>query len=81
VGLEDVSTYPALLAALRAKSWSEDDLDKLAHRNISRTLHDAEAVAVALREKRGPSIATIAQLDGSSEIKPGAPEPGSSSSS
>ncbi len=62
-GLEDVSTYPALLDALRGRSWSEDDLAKLAYRNISRVFHAAEDVAVELRRQRGPSIATIEQLD------------------
>ncbi len=76
VGLEDVSTYPALLDALRAKSWSEEDLDRLAHRNISRTLHDAEQVAVRLRTERSPSIATFDQLDGA-DPSPAGPEPSS----
>jgi membrane dipeptidase len=66
VGLEDVSTYPALLEALRQRSWSDDDLAKLAHGNISRTFHDAESVAVDLRRRRGPSIATLDDLAASS---------------
>ena len=63
-GLEDVSCYPALLDALRAKSWSEEDLTKLASGNIVRTFHDAEAVSFRLRDQRMPSIATIDALDG-----------------
>ena len=63
-GLEDVSCYPALLDALRAKSWSEEDLTKLASGNIVRTFHDAEAVSYRLRDQRMPSIATIDALDG-----------------
>jgi len=63
-GLGDVAAYPVLLQALRERSWSEDDLAKLAHRNITRTLRNAEAVAVALRQQRPPSLATIEQLDG-----------------
>jgi membrane dipeptidase len=63
-GLEDVSRYPALLDALRAKSWSEDDLRQLASGNIVRVLHDAEAVSFRLRDERFPSIATLEQLDG-----------------
>jgi membrane dipeptidase len=46
VGLEDVSRYPQLLAALRDRSWSDSDLRQLCWRNISRALHDAESVAV-----------------------------------
>jgi membrane dipeptidase len=45
-GLEDVSRYPNLLEALRERGWSDDDLVRLTSRNISRVLHDAEAVAV-----------------------------------
>jgi membrane dipeptidase len=63
VGLEDVSTYPALLEALAERSWSTDDLTRLAHGNLSRAYHAAEEVAVDLRRLRGPSIATLDQLD------------------
>ncbi|WP_166352061.1 membrane dipeptidase [Phytoactinopolyspora limicola] len=45
VGLEDVSTYPALLAELRSRHWSEADLADLTSGNILRVLSDAEAVA------------------------------------
>jgi membrane dipeptidase len=64
IGLEDVSCYPALLDGLAGRGWSPDDLDRLTHRNISRVLHDAEAVAVELRSSRSPSLATLEQLDG-----------------
>jgi membrane dipeptidase len=63
-GLEDVSCYPALLEALRAKSWSEEDLAKLASGNIVRTFRDAETVSYRLRDERMPSTATIGALDG-----------------
>jgi membrane dipeptidase len=63
-GLEDVSCYPALLEALRAQSWSEEDLTKLTSGNIVRTFRDAEAVSFRLRDQRMPSIATIGALDG-----------------
>jgi membrane dipeptidase len=46
VGLEDVSKYPQLLSALRDRHWSDQDLRQLCSGNISRVLHDAEAVAV-----------------------------------
>ncbi|OLT17374.1 membrane dipeptidase [Serinicoccus sp. CUA-874] len=45
VGLEDVSTYPALLAELARRGWSEHDLRGLTHGNVLRVLRDAEAVA------------------------------------
>jgi membrane dipeptidase len=45
VGLEDVSSYPRLLAELRDRHWSDQDLHQLCSGNISRVLHDAEALA------------------------------------
>jgi membrane dipeptidase len=62
-GLEDVTGYPRLLAALADRGWSDDDLAKLTSGNILRVLRDAEAGARALQEQRGPSLATIAELD------------------
>jgi membrane dipeptidase len=44
-GLEDVTGYPRLLAALLDRGWSEDDLSKLTCRNVLRTMRAAEAVA------------------------------------
>jgi len=42
-GLEDVSGYPRLFEALAGRGWSDDDLVKLAHRNVLRVL-DANPV-------------------------------------
>jgi membrane dipeptidase len=64
-GLEDVTGYPRLLAALADRGWSDDDLAKLTSGNILRVLRDAEDGARALQQQRGPSLATIADLDGS----------------
>ena len=47
VGLEDVSTYPALFAELLARGWSESDSAAVAGGNILRTLHDAEHFAAS----------------------------------
>lgn len=55
-GLEDVSGYPRLFAALAERGWSDEDLAKLAGRNVLRTLRDAEAVARDLQQRRGPSL-------------------------
>jgi membrane dipeptidase len=41
-GLPDVSAYPRLLAELRDRHWSENDLAGLANRNVLRALRDAE---------------------------------------
>jgi len=45
VGLEDVSTYPALFAELVHRGWSDRDLGKLANGNVLRVLGEAERVA------------------------------------
>ena len=63
-GLEDVSCYPALLEALAERGWSDDDLGKLTSGNIVRVLREAEEGARRLQAERGPSLATITELDG-----------------
>ncbi|GAA2455644.1 dipeptidase [Streptomyces macrosporus] len=62
--LSDVSGYPNLVAELLDRHWSEADLAKLTWGNAVRVLRDAEAVARDEQARRGPSIATIEQLDG-----------------
>ncbi len=64
VGLEDVSTYPALVSALADRGWSEADLARLTCRNTLRVMRDVEAVARDLQLVRGPSLARIEDLDG-----------------
>jgi membrane dipeptidase len=60
----DVSTFPALLAELSRRGWTEEELRKLAGENVLRAWREAEAVSRRLRAERPPSIATIAELDG-----------------
>ena len=69
LGLEDVSTYPAIFAELAHRGWSDADLAKLASGNVLRVLAEAERVAARLKKARGPSQATIEKLDG----RPAAP--------
>jgi len=64
VGLEDVSRFPALLAELSRRGWSEEDLRKLAGENVLRAMSTAERVAARLQRERPPSTRTIEQLDG-----------------
>jgi membrane dipeptidase len=40
-GLEDVTGYPRLLAALAERGWSEEDLARLTCRNVLRAMADA----------------------------------------
>jgi membrane dipeptidase len=63
VGLEDVSTFPALLAELSRRGWSEEHLGKLAGENVLRAMAEAERVAARLQRERPPSTKTIDQLD------------------
>jgi membrane dipeptidase len=44
-GLEDVSGYPNLFAALLDRGWTEEDCAKLAGENVLRVLTEAEAYA------------------------------------
>ena len=43
-GLEDVSRYPALFAALATRGYSDDELMKIAGRNVLRVMREAERV-------------------------------------
>ena len=63
VGLEDVSTYPALLAELSRRGWTDAELAKLTSGNVLRILAQAERVSARLKKERGPSQATIQQVD------------------
>jgi membrane dipeptidase len=63
VGLEGVDKYPALLAELARRGWSDEDLAKVAGGNLLRVLAGAEKVSQGLAS-RPPSTATLAQLDG-----------------
>ncbi len=56
-GLGGVETYPALLAELMARGWSESDIRKLAGENLLRVMRAAEAVAARHRDQR-PILAT-----------------------
>jgi membrane dipeptidase len=63
VGLGDVSTFPQLFAELVRRGWSDDDLRKLAGRNLLRVFRAAESTATRLQRERQPSTRTIEQLD------------------
>jgi membrane dipeptidase len=50
-GLEDVGTYPALLAELMRRGWSDTDVAKLAGGNILRVMEAAEKVAASMAKE------------------------------
>jgi membrane dipeptidase len=62
-GLEGVDRYPALLAELMRRGWSDEDIAKLAGGNVLRVMAEAEAVAAKLAAEP-PATAPIEQLDG-----------------
>jgi membrane dipeptidase len=62
-GLEGVQTYPALLAELARRGWSDSDLAKLSGGNLLRVMERVEAVAASMKDEP-PMIATIGELDG-----------------
>lgn len=63
LGLEDVSTYPALFAELLSRGYSESDLRKIAGENMLRVLREAEDVSARLRSERGPSEVLITDFE------------------
>lgn len=64
IGLEDVSRYPLLFAELARRGWTDEELEKLAGRNVLRVLRAAEEVARRLQAARPPSTATLERPGG-----------------
>jgi membrane dipeptidase len=62
-GLEDVSKYPALIAELIRRGYSDEDILKITGGNILRVMRQAEQVAARLQKERNPSGARIETLD------------------
>lgn len=58
VGLEGVDAYPALLAELARRGWSDADLRKLAGENMLRVMRAVEAVARSKASER-PNLSRI----------------------
>lgn len=58
VGLEGVDAYPALLAELARRGWTDADLRKLAGENMLRVMRAVEAVAKSKAGDR-PILATL----------------------
>ncbi len=58
-GLEGVDRYPALLAELMRRGWTDADVAKVAGGNILRALATTEQVAAKLRATQTPSEAVL----------------------
>ncbi len=63
VGLEDVSTYPALLKELLIRGYSDQDIAKIAGENLLRVMNDAEAVAARLQTLEPPRDDLLHEID------------------
>jgi len=50
VGMEDVSTYPALFIELARRGYSQDDLEKISSRNMMRVMRGVEAASAAMAD-------------------------------
>jgi membrane dipeptidase len=61
--LSDVSAYPLVFRELRDRAYSDEELQKVAGRNVLRLMRRAEQVSSDLRAHRAPSNATIERLD------------------
>ena len=66
-GLDGVEDYPALLAELLRRGWTDEEIKKLAGGNVLRVFRETEKMAQRLRKERGPSDALIEELDGKEE--------------
>jgi membrane dipeptidase len=64
VGLENVSTFPALTAELLRRGYSDSDVKKILGGNLLRVMRAAEKTATRLQAERPPSTATIERMDG-----------------
>ena len=49
VGMEDVTGYPALFVELAKRGYSQEDLEKIASRNMLRVLRGAEVYAASAK--------------------------------
>ncbi len=63
IGLEDVSTYPALVAELLKRGWKPDDVKKVVGLNLLRVMREVEVAAARLQKERGPNVAQIEVVD------------------
>ena len=48
IGMEDVTGYPALFVELARRGYSQEDLEKIASRNMMRAMRDAEHYAASV---------------------------------
>jgi len=59
VGLEDVSTYPALIVELLRRGYGDEDVKKIIGLNVLRAMRETERVAKRLQREGPPSMMSI----------------------
>lgn len=70
-GLEDVASFPDLLAELLRRGWSSEEVALVAGGNLLRVLRAVESAASRMQRERLPSEASIDELDGSGDAAGG----------
>jgi membrane dipeptidase len=70
VGLDGVEDYPALLAELLRRGWTDEEVRKLVGENALRVMREVEKVSARLRKERPASDALIEELDAPSPAPP-----------
>jgi membrane dipeptidase len=63
VGLEDVSTYPALIAELLKRGLSPEEVKKVAGLNVLRVMKKTDAIAATLQKTSAPDDTRIDEVD------------------
>ena len=64
-GMQDVSTYPALIVELLRRGYSDDDVKKIIGLNVLRVMRDVETTAATLQASTEPSEALFIEADAS----------------
>ncbi|MEX0342394.1 MAG: dipeptidase [Erythrobacter sp.] len=64
IGMEDVTGYPALFVELAERGYSQEDLEKIASRNMMRVMRGAEAYAASVSEMTPIEYAAGESRDG-----------------
>ena len=60
-GLEDVSTYPSLVAELLRRGYKDEEVKKILGQNILRVMREVERISKRLQSERGPSATLFQQ--------------------
>lgn len=56
-GMEDISSYPKLLAELARRGWTQDELSQVTGGNFLRVFEEVERKAAQLQKEMSPSLA------------------------